>query len=188
MENQELVRAAIGRVASIGDLYDARSDKFCGTSLLKKRPPDGVIRITDNPFTDVQIIHSDTYSDKFEKLDIKAELKVSILAGLLSLEGSGRYLRDEKKSARAVRSSLLYNIQTKVEHINLFSEELRDCFALDALNVKSATHVVVEVSWGANSMITMEYSNSENRDIKQIEGELQASDAFIQCFLKFSNL
>ena len=174
VEEQNLVRAAIGRVASIGDLYDARSEQFIGFSLFNKQLPKDVIKETDNPFTDSQFIHSDTYSEKFDKLNIKAEFKVSILAGLLGLGGSGKYLMDEKKSARAIRSSLLYNIQTKVERISLFDVALKDCFSIEALNQK-ATHVVVEVGWGANSLITMEFSNKENKDIKTIQGSLEVS-------------
>ena len=176
MNNEELVRAAIGRVAAIGDLYDARSDKFIGgTSLFKRTPPNGVIKVTENPFTETQFIHSDTYSDKFEKLDIRAELKVSILAGLFSIGGSGKFITDTKKSARAVRSSLLYNIKTVVERVNLYDESLMDCFSMDALNLETATHVVVEVDWGTNSLVTLEFNNTENRDVKKIEGAIQVS-------------
>jgi hypothetical protein len=174
MENEKLVREALGRVAYIGDLYDARSDSFCGIQIFKKTPPATTIRLIDNPFSDTQMVTSDKYSDKFSKLDIKAELKASIMAGLVKLEGSGRYFQDEKQSARAVRSDLIYNIQTKVEKINLFDEELKECFSFDALNVDSATHVVVEIYWGANSMVSMEYENSENTEKKQVEGALQA--------------
>ncbi|CAG2170282.1 unnamed protein product, partial [Oppiella nova] len=169
-----LIRTAIGQMASLGELYDARTDTFCAISALKIAPEkSGAVTIQDNPSIDLQYIHADTFSDKFDKLEIKADLKVSILAGLFQLEGSGRYLADTKKSARAVRSSLLYNIQTKAERLNLFSDELAECFALDALQATAATHVVVGVDWGANSMITMEYSNSENKDVKEIEGAIQ---------------
>ncbi len=174
IENRETVRAAVGRIANVGDLYNARTDSFLGVSVFKKSPPLAAIRITDSPFSDTQYVRSETFSEKFEKLDIKADLKVSILAGLLKLEGHGKYLSDEKKSARAVRSSLLYNINTKVERLEIFNEQLRDCFSLDAISNKNATHVVVEVNWGANSMVTLEHANSENREIKEIEGSLDA--------------
>jgi hypothetical protein len=174
MENEKLVREALGRVAYIGDLYDARSDSFCGIQVFKKIPPATTIRLQDNQSTDTQMVTSDKYSDKFSKLDIKAELKASIMAGLVKLEGSGRYFQDEKQSARAVRSDLIYNIQTKVEKINLFDEELKECFSFDAFNNDSATHVVVEIYWGANSMVSMVYENSENTEKKQVEGALKA--------------
>ncbi|CAG2172750.1 unnamed protein product [Oppiella nova] len=173
-DKNTLIRIAIGQMASLGELYDARTDTFCAISALKIAPEkSGAVTIQDNPSIDLQYIHTDTFSDKFDKLEIKAGLKVSILAGLFQLEGSGRYLADTKKSARAVRSSLLYNIQTKAERLNLFSDKLAECFALDALQATAATHVVVGVDWGANSMITMEYSNSENKDVKEIEGAIQ---------------
>ncbi|CAG7734109.1 unnamed protein product, partial [Allacma fusca] len=123
----------MGSVAKLGDLYDARRDKFCGISILKDSAPDSAIQTRDNPFSDTKYFHSDKYSDKFDKLDVKAELKLSVLCGLFSLKGSGRYFRDEKSSKRAVRCTLMYNICTKIEELSIFNDALKECIELDAL-------------------------------------------------------
>lgn len=91
------------------------------------------------------------------------------------MEGSGRYLNDQKTSARAVRSSLLYNIKTKEENVNIYHESVRDAFSIDSIKNGLATHVVVGISWGANSVLTCEYQNRNNRDVTEIQGSLSAS-------------
>lgn len=168
------MRSSVGRVAHVGDLYDARSETFCGISILKKQPPPTALRVTDENHCDIQLVHSSTFSKKCEILGITGELKLSILAGIFALEGHGKFLKDEKKSARAVRSSLVYIINTKLEHLNLTSEDLKDCLEFKALQHNQATHIVIDVHWGANATITMESMNSESKDIKEVEGELSA--------------
>jgi hypothetical protein len=96
------------------------------------------------------------------------------LAGLISLEGSGRYLSDKKTSAKTVKSSLLYSIKTKEESLNIFYKDLKSAFALNAIKSELATHVVVGITWGADTILTSEYQNTDNRDVKEVEGVLSA--------------
>ncbi|KAE9547448.1 hypothetical protein FO519_009340 [Halicephalobus sp. NKZ332] len=156
MDGGNITRASVGRVAHVGDLYDAHSETFCGISILKKPPPSTALRTTDNNDCKIEYVHSDTFSEKSEKLGIAGELKLSILAGAFTLAGHGQYLSDEKKSARAVRSSLVYTVNTK----------------LNALKNDRVTHVVVDVCWGANATITLESMNSESKDSTEVEGAL----------------
>jgi hypothetical protein len=53
---------------------------------------------------------SDNIGEKFHKLGIEADLQVSILSGLVKLSGSGSYLNEERKSARAASMSLVYKV------------------------------------------------------------------------------
>lgn len=174
MENPTITRAALGRIASLGDIYDARKDDFIRIPIFKKKIPNEALTATDNHFADIVFIHSDTFTEKFSKLDVKAELQVSVLCGLLTLEGSGCYLSDEKTSARSVRSSLLYNLKTKEESLNIYHEDLKDAFSIDAIKSGIGTHLVVGISWGANCLLSCEYRNIEAKDNKEIEGSLTA--------------
>ncbi len=95
---------------------------------------------------------------------------------MFSLSGSGQYLNDKKSSARTVKSSLLYNIKTKEESLNIYHKDLKDqdMFALPAIQTGMATHVVVGISWGANTILSCEYHNNDNRDVLEIKGNLSA--------------
>lgn len=75
-KSSTLKRVALGNVASIGQLYDARTDNFCGISIFKKDIPQSAVSITDNHFSDIHLVHTDEFSEKFSKLDVKAELQV----------------------------------------------------------------------------------------------------------------
>jgi hypothetical protein len=65
-------RQALGQIAAVGALYNARSDSFIpGLSVVSNVPP-GTVTLTDNNTTDVQLCLSDTLKEKFEKMDITA--------------------------------------------------------------------------------------------------------------------
>ena len=93
---------------------------------------------------------------------------------MLPIEGLGRFLSDKKSSAKTVKSSLLYNIKTKEETLNIFHQDLKDVFVLDAIKSGTATHVVVGITWGADTILTTEYQNTENRNVKEVEGKMAA--------------
>src|SRR4051794_25438870 len=103
MANTKIIRRkSLGRGAFIGSLYNAASDTFCGTTILKSEYSNDSIRRADIPHTEILYEYEDTYKEKFNKLDVGAELKLSVLAGLFTLEGSGKYLNDVKESLRTI--------------------------------------------------------------------------------------
>jgi hypothetical protein len=128
----------------------------------------------DNNNSDIKFLYDDSLTQKFEKMDISAELRVSVLAGLFTLEGSGKYLSSKRTSNRAVHATMRYNITTQVDRLNLFNDALKECISHDALG-HDATHVVVEIQWGANSLLTLKDENRDNEDKTDIEGLLAAS-------------
>src|SRR6266542_2245626 len=89
-------RKSLGRAAFIGSLYNATRDTFCGTTLLKAEFPNDSISRADIPNSELLYEYEDSYREKFNKLDVEPELKLSVLAGLFALEGSGKYLSDVK--------------------------------------------------------------------------------------------
>ena len=58
----------------------------------------------------VDLVLSDNIQERFHKLGIDAQLQVSVLSGLVKLSGSGSYLNEERKSARAARMSLIFKV------------------------------------------------------------------------------
>ena len=59
----------------------------------------------------VDLVLSDNIEEKFQKLGIDAQLQVSILSGLVKLSGSGSYLNEERKSAKAARMSCIFKVR-----------------------------------------------------------------------------
>ncbi|CAF2726861.1 unnamed protein product [Rotaria sp. Silwood2] len=185
-QDATITRKALGRAAFLGDLYDARKEEFCGLSLLKSELPATIISNMDVPSTRLEYDFSDTFEEKFNKLDVQAQLKINVLAGLFKLEGSGKYLGDEKKSYKSVKCTLIYDIRTKEETFTIGNEKLEKLISYDAIKMPDATHVVVGIKWGANVFASFEFENKENYQKKYIEGILQANMEKIALSIKGS--
>jgi len=149
-----LKRPALGQIAGLGALYDARSDNFIPASLLKEPPPATSIAVTQKHSTAIKISKTDTYKEKLDRLDVEAELSASFLAGLVKVSGSGRYLSDKRETNLVMQSSMYYSITTVEEELNLASIDIKRCLAFDTLDSDVATHVVTGISWGAKCVIT----------------------------------
>uniref|UniRef100_T1IKP7 Uncharacterized protein n=1 Tax=Strigamia maritima TaxID=126957 RepID=T1IKP7_STRMM len=157
-------RNALGRVAAIGDLYDARTDNFVGFSIFDGPIPETAIEVTTNPNEDIDFIHMETVLEKFEKLNVVPELRASILANLVTLDGHAKYLEMKRKSKKC-HKSLIYSIHTQMEKLN-FNEEndLHDFISIDESDLELATHFVAGVKWGAKTVISMEKNENDGKD------------------------
>ena len=71
------------------------------------------------PHTKYLYDFSDSYEAKSNNLNVDAELKVSVLSGLLELRGSGKYLQTNKRNFKLVKCSLIYNTRTKDESFSI---------------------------------------------------------------------
>ncbi|XP_072024922.1 uncharacterized protein [Amphiura filiformis] len=170
-------RAALGRVAKIGALYDIRTESFLGDTLFGSKLGDEDVETLDLGNTSIELVLTDNVQEKFKKLEVEAELQVSLLAGMVKLSGSGAFLGEEKKSARAQSMSLLYKLRTVNEEIMI--RHNKDKIDMDIMSPSneqsvSATHVVVSIDWGAVCSVTCEYENEEDKDVTQIKGALNA--------------
>ena len=90
-------------------LYDNRNDQlipgltFWDADTLQK------FKISEPQLSsNYEVIAEDTLSAKAENLGIEAGLKLSVLGGLVSVGGSGKYLNDHKSSTNQARVSLKY--------------------------------------------------------------------------------
>ncbi|MFN7414219.1 MAG: hypothetical protein ACK5RT_09990 [Dolichospermum sp.] len=176
MQNDStIVCSSLGRILSLGDLYDARKDAYAGVNIFNGTLPETSIESKDNPLQKVDYEITDRISEKFHKLSVNAELQLSVLAGMINLQGSGKYLQEEKASAKAGRMTLLYSIMTKLERINICNLELKKIIDLNTIDSFEATHIVVGIYWGANCTITSEYANQENKKQTEVEGFLKAA-------------
>ncbi|RGB27690.1 hypothetical protein C1646_657927 [Rhizophagus diaphanus] len=167
-------RKSLGRVASIGSLYNAASDTFCGTTVFKSEYPNDSVKRVDNPHSEILYEYEDTFKEKFNKLDVGAELKLSVLAGLFTLEGSGKYLNDVKESHKTVKGTLIYKITSVEENLNIYRDDVRTCISTEVFsNSKNATHVVIGIKWGATIMASFEYKDTNKENKSQVEGALK---------------
>ena len=114
---------------------------------------------------------SDDIDEKCSNLDVEPELRLSLLLGMVEVSGSGAFLADERKSARAQRLSLVYKQNTVNEEIVV--RENKRKIDTRVLQSTDATHAVVAIDWGAICSITCEYDNIENEDPIVVENTLR---------------
>jgi hypothetical protein len=150
-------RPALGQVAGLGSLYDARTDNFVSLSLLKGSIPESAISRTQNHNTQFDYSESDSFQEKFSKMDVNAELRASFLCGLVKVEGSGVYLNESRDTNRVMQASLHYKITTVHEALGLMNTDLHKLIAFEKITRGVATHVVTEVTWGASTVITAKH-------------------------------
>jgi len=169
-----ITRQALGRSARLGDLYDAATDTFCAISLLNKLPPPSAVRQWDNHRSNISLTTGSSLDEKLSTLAVKADLKMSVLAGMVELGGSGKYLDEKKHSYKSVESSLMYNVSTVVQQLDLLSDSLQDCICTEAAKHPGATHVVTKIYWGANCVVTMTSQKSDDEKKKEVEAAVTA--------------
>jgi len=170
-----IYRQALGRIARLGDLYDATTDRFCGMSIFRQQLPadSPAISKTHNPQSNIKFSVASSLQEKLKNLNITGEMRLSVLGGLFTVTGSAKYLSQEKSSFKSVESTLMYNIKTVTEHLEVSYDEVQDYISQEAMRNSRATHVVIEIEWGANCIITVTDQNNENKNKKEVEGNLK---------------
>jgi hypothetical protein len=167
-------RAALGQVAALGSLYDARRDACIPVSLLREAPPATAVETTQIFSTDVRLSKTDTYKEKFDWLGVEGELGASFLAGLVKVDGSGLYLTDKRATNLVMQSSMHYSVTTVKENLNLAAKEIKNCFAFDPWDSDVATHVVTAISWGTRCVIAAKSQISVLQNRSQVAREMAA--------------
>jgi len=162
-------RKALGCIAQLGDVYDATTDKFCEISMFREQvPPDSLaISVIDNHESEISTSITCSLNEKLDVLGVTPDLKVSVLAGLIELEGAAKYLNEKKTSFKSVECVSVCNVTTVEEKLNITHEYVKNRVCVDALACPRTTHVVVEIKWGANCSIKVTDQNSE--DVKKTE-------------------
>ncbi|CAF3340288.1 unnamed protein product [Rotaria socialis] len=172
--NEVIGRQAIGRHEFIGGLYDIRSDRFDGRNLFNRELPPSYVSTTDCAYTTYIVDENESQRDTFNKLNIDAAMKVSLMAGLLNVEGSAKYLNQTKTDSRTVRVTHILQLKTKKQHLHISMADLCKYFSSDALENSNATHCVIGITWGANIAATFEETLATSEAAEEIQGQLSA--------------
>lgn len=163
---------AFNRNASIGDLYDARTMNIInGVSLFKNKKFENFIEFTDMTEQNTVYIDDENSMEKFKKLEISASMKIDLK--ITSFNGSAKFLYEDKKSKRSIVTLLFHSIKTKYEKIYLTNSEVKELINYDILNeFENATHVIIGVQWGANTVASFEHENTVDSNKLEIQGAL----------------
>ncbi|KAM7202953.1 P-loop containing nucleoside triphosphate hydrolase [Naviculisporaceae sp. PSN 640] len=159
--NSAKSRPALGQLAQIGTLYDATTDSFLGSIFRSPQlPEDLVVTNVAASAPTVQTTTSDSYKDKFDLLGVSPDLGASIIGGLLNdatgqvpAQSSLSYLSRQRNTNAIAQGSLVHRLLTVREKLKNKSPSLASNVDIHALHGTRATHVVVVVEWGLETVV-----------------------------------
>jgi len=162
MMQMQTLRPALGQIAKLGTLYDARTDIFLPICILNAKAPRSVITRTEKTITEFDFSADDSLKGRFSKMGLNTDLQASYLSGFVNVEGSGRHLNKIQNTGGAVEVSMYHRVTVMEESLEVRSREIADFLALDYIEGGFATHVVVGITWGANSIVTAKHQLSQS--------------------------
>ncbi|KAK7921987.1 hypothetical protein WMY93_008889 [Mugilogobius chulae] len=131
------------------------------------------IRVEPKHYTKTEIVASESISEKASSLGVDAELKASFLSGLVEVQGSAKYLNDNKKSKHQARVALQYKTTTELETLTMEQLGTKNIEYGEVIDKGFATHVVTGILYGADAFFVFDQDISEDEDVNTIEGSLK---------------
>ena len=167
-----LEKPCLGQPFQLGMLYDCRSDALIpGVTLWGSEALNTALSKKPFETSDFEIIAEDSLSEKLLRLGVDASLKLSILSGLVQVEGAAKFLYDQKSSKKQARVSLKYKSTTRFEQLTM--DQLGNFEYTDVFEKDIATHVVTGMVYGADAFFVFDREIGENEDMKKIHGNLK---------------
>jgi len=159
-----IVRPALGQIARLGTLYDARADNFLPVCILNAKVPDSVVTRTEKITTEFEFSVDGSMKERFNKMGLNTDLQASYLGGFVNAEGSGRYLNKvhARDTGDVVEVSMYHRLTVMEESLEVRSKEVADFLDLDNIQGGFATHVVVGITWGGHSIVTAKHQLSQS--------------------------
>ncbi|PNP52300.1 hypothetical protein THARTR1_07080 [Trichoderma harzianum] len=151
MEDQ--VVPALRRVAGIGTLYDAKTDKFLNASILSPDLSNTYVSTKKTPQTEITISECASYEDAFKDLHIDDATAVNILSGILELQGAAVFLRDFVPSGGTGRAAVIHQVSTMAQTLVNLTEAFHLSGDSTPLQTNDCTHVVIGIKWGLRTII-----------------------------------
>jgi hypothetical protein len=174
----QLVIPSLGIPFSLGMLYDGHSEKIIpAKSLWDAKVLDSSKKVTEQPSSTFEVYAENTLAEKTMSLKVEANLKLSLLGGMIEVGGAGKYLNDEKTHERQARVTLKYSSTTRYEQLTM--EQLGAIQYPKVLDDNTATHVVTGITYGTDAFFVFDRSISKSEKIKKISGNMQAAIKFI---------
>ena len=174
MSSQSQIIPPLGRPFDLGMLYDRRSDQLIiGKTLWSLDHLGQAVNTITKPYTNSEVLAEDTIDDKTSALNIKGGIKLSLIWGLVNVQGAAKYLDDRKTSSHHSRVVLKYETTTELkqltmEHLGPGKVQYPEVFDQDI-----ATDVVVGILYGAKAFFIFDQEVSKDESLKQVHGSME---------------
>ncbi|KAG7215299.1 hypothetical protein INR49_022627, partial [Caranx melampygus] len=170
---ETMVMAALGRPFSLGMLYDCRKDSLIPGMTLWDRDVEKDAREAPKPYSDLEIVASESIEDKSSSLNMDGSLKISLLSGLAEVGGSAKYLNDNKTSKNQARVTMKYETTTKFKQLSMHHLGRGNVKHPYVFDKGIATHVVTGILYGAQAFFVFDHVEGsvkmDNKDKESVE-------------------
>ena len=168
----------LGRSLNLGMLYDAHSESIIpGKSLWDASILKSASMTTQQPSSTFEIIAEDTIQKKSSSLAVEADLKLSLMGGMVEVSGAAKFLDDKKSSEQQARVTLQYSSTTHFEQLTM--EQIGAIQYPKVLEDHHATHVVTGIVFGSDAFFVFDRSLSANEKLQDIHGKVEAQIKWI---------
>jgi len=164
MDNHFSRRPAFGEVAAVGTLYDARNERFLSESLFDRTLPRESVMEADIRKTTCNVAFSDSYENGFKLMGVGNDFGASILARLVLPDGAGRILHEKIEGRHTLGAAIHHQILTVKEKLDPASPGVNECRAPSSADSSNATHIVMEIEWGAQSTLMVRSHSETNKN------------------------
>ncbi|KAJ6517114.1 hypothetical protein DFH09DRAFT_1430860 [Mycena vulgaris] len=161
---------ALGRPCELGQLYDSRSGQFL-PGLFLFRSALIQPRVAAAKSTKSSILEVKNFSDRAATLDVSASLSLSILSGMVTVNGTASYLSASQDTAESATLAAVAQFRTCTKSFDVL--ELMDNASITtekaALEL-NATHVVTSITYGGNVVATLTSKSSLKEKESKVSG------------------
>ena len=163
--DRSLAVPCLGQPCRMGTLYDAVNQSFLpGITLWNEDSIEKFATRTYQASSRYSLSTEDSLLSKASFLEVEPKLALYTLAGQLSLEGSIKYLNDQKSSLRNIRSAFFYQCTTHYSELSLADLSV----SKQIVSSSNATHVVVGILYGASAVFLFEQEASHEEDYHEV--------------------
>jgi hypothetical protein len=161
-------------VTALGDLWNCVTSTTTGFNLLNNKPEREDVTVAALGSDSFKFQHLKNESNKLDLLDVKAELKLELLAGLIKVKGAAGF--NDKKKIDEYLETIVLKKEYENSKITLkyqdekISKNIKDKLMLQEIK---ATHIVNEITIGAIIDASITESHSINESSQNIKGQLK---------------
>lgn len=160
---------AMGQTLELGQLWDARrQEHFAGLSLWSSKEIEWYQQIQSCESSEFFFDVSEQERHTNFGLDVEASLSLSL--GIVTVEGSAKYLKEKQENTHEVIMSATCKVNTRVRRIR--QEDLVSIKYADVLANDNVTHFVAEVVEGGSATMSFRMAVTDQTEKDTLEGSL----------------
>ncbi|KAH3760727.1 Stonustoxin subunit alpha [Pelomyxa schiedti] len=168
-----LVVGPVGRqCVRVGYGYNAARDEFHDLSPWHSDALRSNIQTEPMDTIETSLEIENKLTDRLKFMHVSAELQLSVLSGLVKVEGAASYLNEDLSSSQVAR--VVYSIDATTKSVSLTMDHLSAIQEKGVVSPESPiTHIITSVIYGVKGILVFEMQVDKSHTKEEIEGSLK---------------